>query len=163
HSTSLPPQAHAAAELTWAELAPKMREAVKDKRYLLWPLGEEVADYLRHKRKRLTEASYRDYEGGLSEFVLFFADLRLADFEPPVGTRRLEEFLDHRYGHLAPRTYNKNLSILGDFFEWHVLRENLHGDPTTAIERARKRDVYRTTFTKHKRRAILAENPDLRD
>ena len=153
----------AVAELTWAELAPKMREAVKDKRYLLWPLGDDVGDYLRHKRKRLTPASYRDYEGGLSEFVLFFADLRLGDFEPPIGTRRLEEFLDHRYGSLAPRTYNKNLSILGDFFEWQVVRGNMHGDPTTPIERARKRDVYRTTFNNDQRRAILADNADLRD
>ena len=36
--------------------------------------------------------------------------------------------------------------ILRDFFKFQVLRGNLHGDPTLAIERARKRGVYRTTF-----------------
>jgi site-specific recombinase XerC len=126
-------------------------------------LGQDAAAYLRVKRKRLTESSFRDYEGGLDKFVRFFPDLQLRDFEPPVGTRRLEEFLDSEYGSKAPRTYNKNLSILRDFFKHQCLRGELHGDPTLAIERARSRDVYRTTFPNDQRRAIIAENADLRD
>ena len=44
-----------------------------------------------------------------------------------------------------------------------MLRGNLHGDPTLAIERARKRDVYRTTFSNDQVRAIIASQDELRD
>jgi hypothetical protein len=132
--------------LTLADAAAMLRDAVKDKGYRAYPLGQDAEAYLRAKRKRLTTASYRDYEGGLDKFVRYFLDLRLQDFEPPIGTRRAEEFLDAQYGDRAARTHNKNLSILRDFFKWAVLRGELHGDPTLPIERARARGVYRTGF-----------------
>lgn len=149
--------------LTLAQAARIMREAVKDKSYLLLPLGLDVEAYLRIKRKRLTDASYRDYEGSLDKFARYFPDLQIEDFEPPIGTQRLEEFLDATWGGQAPRTYNKNLSITRDFFEKAVLAGKLHGDPTTPIERAKARGVYRTTFTPDQRRAILANQDDVRD
>jgi integrase/recombinase XerC len=149
--------------LTAADVARLNRELVKDKSYQLLPLGQEAAAYLRTKRKRLTESSFRDYEAGLDKFARFFPDLELRDLEPPVGTRRIEEFLDAQYGHQAPRTYNKNLSILRDFFKHMALRGEMHGDPTLAVERARARDVYRTTFNNDQRRAILAAQEDRRD
>ena len=144
-------------------LAELNREAVKDKTYQNSMLGQEAAGYLRVKRKRLTESSYRDYERGLAHFSWHFADLDLEDFEPPVGTQRVEEFLDHEYGGSSPRNYNKNLSILRDFFRYQVIRQRMHGDPTTAIERARARDVHRTTFSAAQSRAIIASAEDLRD
>lgn len=152
-----------AGELTLAQAARIMREAVKDKSYQLYPLGQEAAAYLRVKRKRLTDASFRDYEASLDKFARYFPDLELEDFEPPIGTQRLEEFLDAQWGRSAPRTYNKNLSIVSDFFEHAVLRGRLHGDPTTPIERAKARGVYRTTFTPDQRRAILASQDNVRD
>jgi hypothetical protein len=72
--------------------------------------------YLRAKRKRLTKESYRDYEACLDKLARYYADLELGDLEPPVGTERLEEFLEFQWGARADRTYNKNLSILHDFF-----------------------------------------------
>jgi site-specific recombinase XerC len=153
----------AVSALTYVEAARIMREAVKDKSYQLTPLGAEAAGYLRVKRKRLTDSSYRDYEGGLDKFARFFLDLETKDFEPPVGTERVEEFLDAQYGSGAPRTYNKNLSILRDFFKFQILRGHLHGDPTLAIERAKSRQVYRTTFTSDQRKAILASAENRRD
>lgn len=152
-----------ASPLTLAEAARIMREAVKDKSYQLHPMGQEAAAYLRAKRKRLTDSSYRDYESGLDKLARYFPDLRVEDFEPPTGTERLEEFLDAHWGGGAPRTYNKNLSIVKDFFRFEVMRGKLHGDPTLPIERARSRSVYRTTFTSDQRRAIIAEQEDLRD
>lgn len=149
--------------LTLAQATRIVREAMRDKSYQLLPLGAEAAAYLRVKRKRLTESSYRDYEGGLDKLARHFADLELEDFEPPIGTERLEEFLDAQWGEGAPRTYNKNLSIVKDFFRFQILRGRLHGDPTLAIERARARQVYRTTFNTDQRRAIIAEQDDLRD
>jgi site-specific recombinase XerC len=140
-----------------------IRDALKDKSYQLTPVGGEIAAYLRAKRKRLTASSYRDYESGLDKLARHFPDLQLEDFEPPVGGERLEAFLDAQWGEGAPRTYNKNLSIVGDFFLWAVRHGRLHGDPTTLIERARSRQVYRTTFTADQRRAIIAEQESRRD
>ena len=107
--------------------------------------------------------SYRDYESCLDKLARYFADLEIEDLEPPVGTERLEEFLEAQWGESAGRTYNKNLSILRDFFKFQVLRGKLHGDPTLPIDRARKRDVYRTTFTNDQVRAIVAAQEELRD
>lgn len=148
-----------ASDLTVAELAAMLREKVRDKSYRQFPMGEEAGHYLRFKRKRLTTSSYRDYESCLDKLARDFPDLQITDFEPPVGTERLEEFLDDRWGRQAPRTYNKNLSVLGDFFKWAVLKDKLHGDPTLPIERARSRQVYRTTFPDDQRRAIVADGP----
>ena len=146
-----------------ARLAPMLRHAMRDRTYELLPLGEDVAAYLRSKRKRLTQSSYADYESSLVKLAHHFADLRVEDFEPPIGAERLEEFLEHFWGSGAPRTYNKNLSVVGDFFKHWRLRGRLHGDPTLLIERAKARQVYRTTFTADQRRAIIAEQQDRRD
>src|SRR5438874_182690 len=151
------------AALTLQQAARIMREAVRDKSYQVTPVGEEIANYLHVKRKRLTPSSYRDYESGLDKLARYFLDLRIEDFEPPAGTERLEEFLDQQWGSRAARTYNKNLSICKDFFQWQVRRERLHGEPTLLIERARSREVYRTTFTPDQRHAILAGTDSLRD
>jgi site-specific recombinase XerC len=149
--------------MTLVEAARVIRDAMRDKSYQVTPLGEEIANYLHVKRKRLTESSFRDYESGLDKLARYFLDLRIEDFEPPTGTERLEEFLDHQWGAGAPRTYNKNLSICKDFFQWQVKRGRIHGDPTLLIERAKSRQVYRTTFTADQRHAIIAGQDSLRD
>jgi integrase/recombinase XerC len=146
-----------------ARIIARYREIMRDKSYQLYPLGMEAAAYLRVKRKRLTKDTYRDYESCLDKLARYFADLEVEAFEPPVGTERIEEFMDHQWGARAPRTYNKNLSIVKDFFKFQILRGRLQGDPTLAIERARKRDVYRTTFNGDQRRAIIASQEDRRD
>ena len=137
--------------------------SVRDKSYQDCPIGQDAHAYLVNKRKRLTDTSFRDYESTLDKFCRRFADLQLRDLEPPVGTRRIEEFMDDQWGNGSPRAYNKHLSILRDFFKFQVLRGELHGDPTLPIERAKARGVYRTTFTPDQRRAILAAQESLRD
>ncbi len=149
--------------LTVAQAAQIMREAVRDKSYQLLPLGQEAAVYLRVKRKRLTDSSYRDYESCLDKLARYYADLIIEDFEPPHGTIRIEEFLDAKWGDAAPRTYNKNLSIVTDFLKFQRRRGRMQRDPTEAIERARPRQVHRTTFTTDQRRAIIASQDTLRD
>ena len=146
-----------------AEAARILRGATKDKSYQRTPLGQEAQAYLRQKRKRLTDASYRDYERGLAHWALAHADLALHNFEPPSGTELLEDFMDAHYGDSSPRNYNKNLSILRDFFKWAQIRQRIQGDPTLAIERAKARQVYRTTFTPDQRLALLAACEDRRD
>lgn len=151
--------------LTLAEAARIMRGAVRDKSYQLFPMGMEAAGYLRAKRKRLTKGSYRKYEAALDKLARYFPDLEPKDFEPPVGTQRVEEFMDVHWGPEAaqPRTYNSNLSVIKDFFKWLVVRGELTGDPTLAIERAKARTPHRETFNNSQARAIIAAQDDLRD
>jgi hypothetical protein len=98
----------------------------------------------------------------LDKLARHFCDLELSDFEPPVGTERLEEFMDEEWGERSARTRAKNISILKGFFEWCVLRGKLHGDPARPIRPPKKRGVERTTFSKDQERAIFAQN-DRRD
>jgi integrase len=92
-----------------------------------------------------------------------FADLRVEDFEPPAGSRRIEEFLDGRWGDGAPGTYNVCLAHVADFFKYWRKMGRLQGDPCLLIERARKRDVLRTVFTNDQHRGIIAGTADRRD
>jgi site-specific recombinase XerC len=145
--------------MTLPEAARIMREAVKDKSYRAYPLGGEAGAYLRWKRGMITASTYRDYEACLDKLARTFPDLEIQDFEPPVGTERLEEFLDRQWGDSAPRTYNKALSVVKDFFKWAVLKGKLHGDPTLLIRRHKKRDVHREIFGDDARARIIAAGP----
>jgi site-specific recombinase XerC len=149
--------------LTLADAARMMREAMRDDRYKQLPMGAEVEAYMRQKRKQLTQGSERKYRAALAELALHFPDLELKDFEPPVGTERIEEFMDARWGHLAPRTYNSCLSAVKDFFKWQAARGYLYGDPAMPIGRAKARQPHRETFTADQVRAIIACQDELRD
>jgi site-specific recombinase XerC len=138
------------------------RDAVKNKAYRAFPLGQDAGAYLRQNRGRLLPNTYKTYESCLDKLARYFADLELQNFEPPVGTERLEEFVDEQWGDQSARTRAKNISILKGFFEWAVLRGKLHGDPARPIRPPRRRGVERTTFSKDEERAILAQN-DRRD
>jgi site-specific recombinase XerC len=135
---------------------------MKNKAYRAFPLGQEAGAYLRQNRGRILPNTYATYESCLDKFARFFADLELSDFEPPVGTERLEEFIDEEWGERSARTRAKNISILKGFFEWAVLRQKLHGDPSRPIKPPKKRGVERTTFSPDQERAIFAQN-DRRD
>lgn len=137
-----------------------LREAVKDKSYRVYPMGQEAGEYLRWKRGRITPETYRDIEAFLDKLAREFPDLGMVDFEPPVGTQRLEEFLDRLWGDRAPRTYNKNLSWCKDFFKWAVLKGKLHGDPSLPLVPHKKRDVHREIFGDDHRARIMADGPD---
>jgi site-specific recombinase XerD len=135
---------------------------MKNKAYRAFPLGQEAGAYLRQNRGRLLPNTYTTYESCLDKLARHFCDLELADFEPPIGTERLEEFIDEEWGERSARTRAKNISILKGFFEWAVLRGKLHGDPSRPIRPPKKRGVERTTFSKDQEQAIFAQN-DRRD
>lgn len=139
-------------------------EAMKDKTYQDFPMGQEVRAYLISKRKRLTDDSYRSYESSLDKLARHFPYLELKDFEPPVGTQRIEEFLDDRWGKdHAPGTYNVNHAIVSDFFKWQVRHGRMNATPMTAVDKARKRDIHREVFSGDNRRGIIAAQESLRD
>jgi integrase len=142
-----------------------MRDAVKDRSYRATPLGLEVARYYRWKRNEwgATDTTLRDYEAILARLALYFADLELSDFEPPVGTERLREFWDFHWGEKTPRTRAKVLSVLRDFFAWACRERGLHGNPTTAISRPKQRGVERGTFAVATFEKVISAQPRLRD
>jgi hypothetical protein len=81
-----------------------MRDAVKDRSYRATPLGLEVARYYRWKKDEwgATVETMRDYDAILRNLALYFANLELSDFAPPVGTERIREAWNHRYGDQRP-------------------------------------------------------------
>jgi hypothetical protein len=122
--------------------ARERRDAMKNKAYRAFPLGQEAGAYLRQNRGRLLPNTYKTYESCLDKLARHFADLDLADFEPSVGTERLEEFIEEEWGESASRTQAKNISILKGFFEWAVLRREAARRPGAAdppAEEARRR------------------------
>jgi integrase/recombinase XerD len=135
--------------LTLAEAARIMREATKDRSYRATSLGLEVARYYRWKKNEwgATAETLRDYEAILAKLALDHADLELTDLEPPVGTERLREFIDHRWGEAAPRTRGKVISVLRDFFAYQVREQRLSANPALPISRPRRRDSTRGTFS----------------
>lgn len=147
------------ARLLLPEATRIVREAMRDKSYRAYPLGMEAGAYLRWKRGVITKATYRDYESCLDKLAREFPDLEIGAFEPPVGIDRLEEFLDKLWGDGAPRTYNKNHSILKDFFSWAVAKGKLQGNPVIPIKKHKKRDVYRSTFSEDARLRIYHDGP----
>ena len=126
--------------LTLAEAARIMRDAVKDRSYRATPLGLEVAKYYRWKKNEwgATATTLRDYEAPLALLALDHADLELQDFEPPIGTERLREFWDLHWADRSPRTRAKILSILRDFFGWAV-NERKDGPSTSGSSTATPR------------------------
>lgn len=148
---------------TLPEAARIMRDAIRDKSYRAYPIGGEAGHYLRWKRRRLTPASYRDYESCLDKLARYFCGLELSDLEPPAGTEELERFLDHQWGDREARTLNKNLSILKDFFGWAVLKGKLYGDPIRYIEPAKGREPVREVFAEDIARAIIDDQDSPRD
>lgn len=126
-------------------------------------LARAAGTYILYKRKRLTAASERGYQATLDELVKHHPNAKLVEFEPPVGSHVIEDFLTTRWGHLEPRTYNKAHSVLCDFFKWHVARGTISRDPMATIDRAKTRPVLRQTFTDLQVMQILAANTAARD
>lgn len=143
-----------------AEAARIMREAVKDKAYRAYPLGGDWAAFMRWGRGSWTKATYRDYESCGDKFARTFPDLELRDFEPPVGTERLEEFLDLLWGDRAPGTYNKNLTIIQQFFKFCALKGKIHGDPSLPLKRRKKRQPHREVFNEDAMLRIIQNGPE---
>jgi site-specific recombinase XerC len=140
------------------------RDVMRDKSYQLTPIGQQVAAFMRARRQALPSPhTQRSYESSLDKLARHFADLELADLNPPVGTERIEEYLDDRWGDAAPGTYNLNLTITSEFFKWAQSRGLVYGNPCTPVTRAKKRQPHRTVFNAADRRKIVAANTDPRD
>jgi site-specific recombinase XerD len=126
-----------------------MREATRDRSYRATPLGAVVGRYYRWKKNEwgATDKTMIDYEPPLARLALEHADLGIKDFEPPMGTDRLREFIDKGWGEQSARTRSKILSILKDFFGWCIDNDLIYGDPTVKIKHPRTRETRRELFS----------------
>lgn len=123
-----------------AEAARVVREAMKNTSYRATRLGEHVGSFMRYTLSQNWEQRSRaEYESTLYRFALYFADLDLPDFTPPVGIERVEEFIEATWGAAARGTRAKNISILKSFFRWAYERNRISGDPMLTIKRPRRR------------------------
>lgn len=122
------------------------------------PLRKHINAWLEYKTNKLTSATMRGYRSGMRRFENYFPTTELESFEPPAGTVLIEDFLIFCWSQRSGKTYNKILSILRGFFDWHVRRGNLKQNPTDNIEEAREEVFQRTMFTEDECARILAAN-----
>lgn len=118
--------------LTWAALAPKMREALKDRSYEATPLGTMVARYIRWFRNErgATEASVRDYEAILARMSLTLADKQLHE----VLIEDLREVID-LWSTQTARTRQKVTSVVKAFWSWAEYEGHIAISPASRIRR----------------------------
>lgn len=101
--------------LTAAELAPMIRQSLKDKRYRATALGALVGRYIRWFRNErgAEQSSVRDYEAVLARMAI-----TLADKDPiEITIDDLRNVVD-LWAAQEPRTRAKVTSILRAFWEW---------------------------------------------
>jgi integrase len=103
------------------------------------------------------------YGSILGELASAFPDSHLSDFEAPDGTTLVINLLDERWGQLAPRSYNRSVSVFREFLAWHAARGHLEEDPGKSLERRPVNRESRTVFTREQVNAILHSNADPRD
>jgi len=137
--------------------------STKDKSYRAFPLGELGGRFLRAKRGQFTTATYNTYETMLDKLARYFPEHDISDLEPPEGRELLAQFLDETWGGAKARTFNKNLSMVKEFFKWLRLQDLMVGDPTIALERHKARDVARETFSEDDCELIIEAQPSRRD
>lgn len=153
--------------MTETEWAAKMRDErlVKDKTYQLYPLGMEVARFLRAKRVEGASVNTRDsYETTLRLFTLDHRDLEtLERFCEPDGKDLVVAFLDERWGDSQPATLDQRTKAVNSFFAW---AEDT-GRTSKLIRIKRKwvgeRRQIRAAHAMETIRAIAAAQPTLRD
>lgn len=126
-------------------------------------LSETSAAFLRAKRRRLAESSYREYARVMEKMVTDLGeDLDISDLEPPKGTTIVEGFLDNRWAD-TPHAYNRNLSVVKGFTKYLLQREHLVHDPCAPLERAKPDKHARAPFSEEEVRAILGAASSVRD
>lgn len=137
------------AALQITDLAPMLRQAgpiyeraIKDKTYRKYPVGQDIARFLR----ALRWADYADstllaYEETGGRLALDHADYPngLEDFCTPVGTELLRDFLDRHWGSCAPKTRARHTAMLRSLFAWGVGEGRLGWNPAAPIKAPRGR------------------------
>ena len=128
-----------------------------------YTLTQATDAYLRSKRRRLAESSYREYASVIEKMLHDLGpDIEVSDLEPPRGTELLEDFLDGRWA-VRYHAYNRNLSVVRGFIKFLMARERVRADPTASIERARPERHAHFVFPEETIKEIIAAAETPRD
>jgi len=152
--------------LTAADAARIMREAhrVRDKSYRRFPVGAEVGRYLRALGWADGAKNTIDtYEIVLRKLAIDHMDLELRDFEPPIGTERVAEFLHRHWAEASPPTRANRLHAVRSFFRWAVDEGRMAANPAAAIRPPRGRQAERQAHSRNEIQQIIGAQETLRD
>ncbi len=120
--------------MTPAQLAPMIRQAMKDQSYRATPLGTMVGRYIRWLRNEYgaTPATVRDYEAILARMCLV-----LADKDPiEVSIEDLRDVID-TWSTRTARTRQKVTSVIRAFWKWAEEQGHIAVSPASRIRRPR--------------------------
>ena len=130
--------------LPLAEAARIVREAeaVRDKSYRQYSLGQEWGRFLRSKRMAgCAENTLLSYETVGRLFTLRHADF--ASLEPfaakETGPELVLDFLERNWGEADPDTLDQRTAVMRSFFEWAYRTDRISADPMRKIEKRRRR------------------------
>lgn len=120
--------------LTAAQLAPMIRDAMKDQSYRATPLGTMVGRYVRWLRNEYgaTPATIRDYEAILARMSLTLADKELVE----VSIDDLREVID-LWSARSARTRQKVTSVIKAFWNWAEEQGHIAISPAARLRRPR--------------------------
>jgi hypothetical protein len=132
------------ARLTFPLAARIVREAeaVRDKSYRKFPIGEEWGRFLRAKRlASCAQNTLLSYETVGRLLTLRYADFdSLEPFaERETGVELVLDFIDRYWGEADEATRRQRLAVLASFFEWAYRTDRISADPMRKIERPRRR------------------------
>jgi integrase/recombinase XerC len=133
-----------ASPLTFAEAARIVREAeaVRDKSYRQFPIGQEWGRFLRAKRLAgCAPNTLLSYETVGRLFTLRYADFdSLEPFtEKETGAELVLDFIDRYWGESDPVTLDHRTAVLRSFFEWAYRTDRVSDDPMRKIEKRRRK------------------------
>lgn len=130
--------------LPLAEAARIVREAeaVRDKSYRQYSLGQEWGRFLRSKRMAgCAENTLLSYETVGRLFTLRHADF--VSLEPfaakETGPELVLDFLERNWGEADPDTLDQRTAVMRSFFEWAYRTDRISADPMRKIEKRRRR------------------------
>lgn len=151
----------AALELTPADIAPMLRELLKDKRYRASSLGALVGRFCRwfKNEEGATPDSLRDYESVLRRMTL-----TIADVEPDAVTlEHLREAIDVWWSESAPATRAKVVSVFRTFWQWAEDEGHVPQNPAIRLRRPRKPKHATTLLPVATDARLLGNAPTARD
>lgn len=128
--------APAASDLTLADAARMIREAVRDRSYVeKTGLGRAVDGFLAYFRteRGKTEETIRSYEYCLAAFAVHYADLELSDFDGKHGTNLIRDFLRHQYADVQGNTWNTRVATVKAFFRWAFEEGRIDHNPAAMM------------------------------
>jgi integrase/recombinase XerC len=133
-----------APTLTLADAARIVREAeaVRDKGYRQYLIGQEWGRFLRAKRLAgCTENTLLSYETVGRLFTLRHADFdSLEPFaEKETGPELVLDFLERNWGSADPDTLDQRMAVMRSFFEWAYRTDRVSADPMRKIEKRRRK------------------------